>query len=327
MKKSKALEIIEYGLVKFIFFIVSLLPRKTALKMGEALGGLAYVVKSLRKTVYKGLYIAFGDTKSEKEIKHLAKQTFRHWGKSAVEFLLLPKVKKHNRIDELVEGETVNNLIRSVLKRGKGCIIVSGHFGMWEYMAGSIGNAGIPLNVIMRPLDNKKLDTLVSGIRSSFGTKNIPKKQLKKMLRALKNNEALAFMIDQNSISKNSTFIPYFNTLASTSTGATWFLRHCKNTPVVAISSYRDKNNRHITSGRELKVIPADNYDDFARKNIAYFTRYIEEYVRLHPEQWLWLHPRWNKRPKEWQKDYYTKLAEEDAKTIDDSEKKQNLLK
>lgn len=316
MKKSKLLEIIEYSLVKFILFLINLLPRNKALNLGSFLGKLAYHIKSLRKTVYKGLYIAYGNIKTQKEIEILAKKVFEHWGKSAVEFLLLPKANKNNQIEEFVENDEVNRIIKTILKRGKGCIIISGHFGMWEYMAGSIGNAGIPLNVIIRPLDNKKLDRFVSDTRSSFGTKNIPKKQLKKMLKALKNNEVLAFMIDQNSISKNSIFVPFFGTLASTSTGVIWFLRHCKDTPVVAISSYRNENNKHITSGRELKIVPADNYDDFARLNMTYFTRYIEECVKSHPEQWLWLHPRWNKRPTNEQVKYYSSLLKKDLETL-----------
>ena len=32
-------------------------------------------------------------------------------------------------------------------------------------------------------------------------------------------------------------------------------------------------------------------------ENTARFTRVIEDYVRAHPDQWLWVHRRWKTRP------------------------------
>jgi len=32
-------------------------------------------------------------------------------------------------------------------------------------------------------------------------------------------------------------------------------------------------------------------------ENTARFTRVIEDYIRAHPDQWLWVHKRWKTRP------------------------------
>jgi lauroyl/myristoyl acyltransferase len=42
---------------------------------------------------------------------------------------------------------------------------------MWEYIGAGLSYSGVPLSVIMRPLDNTILDKFVSNIRASFGTK------------------------------------------------------------------------------------------------------------------------------------------------------------
>lgn len=313
--KSKITQFIEYALARFIFFLVNLMPRKMALGFGRFLGRIIYKIKSLRKTIVNGLTIAFGDELSEKEILDLTKKSSIHWGMSVVEFMILPKIYKKNLIDKIVKYEQVYELSKKLLEKGKGLIFATGHFGMWEYMCGAVAKSGIPVSVIMRPLDNKILDKYVSSIRGRFGTKNVPKKNVLKMFKTIKNNEALVFMVDQNTI-ENYVFIPFFNVLAATSTGAAFFMNKFKDTPVIAVFSYRDENYNHICFGEEIKVIQSDDYDDFIRKNMANLTLKIEKYIREHPEQWLWFHPRWNKKPTPEEKLKYNQLAQEDLKEI-----------
>ncbi len=269
------------------------------MNFGKFLGKVMYCVKSIRKTAIEGLTIAYSSEKTQEEIISLAKQTCKHWGISIIEFMRLPKIRKHNLVDKFIDAKEPANLIKEKLKLGKGCIVITGHFGMWEYIGAGLSYSGVPLSVIMRPLDNTILDKFVSNIRASFGTKNIPKKQLKSMLKSLKNNEALVFLIDQNSISKSSVFVPFFNKLASTSTGATYFLSKYKDTPVVFVYPYRDENYVHRSIAKEIPIIDDDDNDAFTYKNMAYMTKCVEDFVRMRPEQWLWLHPRWRKRPPE----------------------------
>lgn len=297
--KSKPLEILEFVLARFIFFLVNILPQKWAYGIGRGIGKLLYKIKSLRNTVLSGLKKAYKTEKTEEEIRDIAKKCCIHWGISLIEYMRLYKINNRGSIDKHAVHKPASDLIKSKLSEGKGCLVISGHFGMWEYMGAGLSHSGIPLNVIMRPLDNRILDKFVSKIRSSFGTVNIPKKQFKPMIKAIKNNEALVFLMDQNSISKSSVFVPFFGEPASTSTGVVWFLKRFKDTPVVMVYPYRDKDNIHRNIAEEVKIIHCDDYDEFAVKNMANMTALIEKYVRMRPEQWMWLHPRWKKEPNE----------------------------
>jgi archaellin len=49
-------------------------------------------------------------------------------------------------------------------------------------------------------------------------------------------------------------------------------------------------------SQKEIPIIDDDDNDAFTYKNMAYMTKCVEDFVRMRPEQWLWLHPRWRKR-------------------------------
>ncbi len=314
--KSRFVEIIEYSLARVIFFIINLLPRKAVLKFGRFFGKILYKIKSLRKTAYNGLKIAYGNILSEEHLRELTEKTCIHWGISIIEFMYLPKIKRKNLIDIVVDTEEATEIIKKELCNGNGCIIATGHFGMWEYVGASLSSNGIPLSVIMRPLDNRILDSFVSNIRASFGTRNIPKKQMKKMVKALKSNQALVFLIDQNSISKSSVYVPLFGKLASTSTGLTYFLNKYKNTPVIFVYPYRDENNIHKAIAVKVDQIEANSYEEFARKNMSNLTKIVEHYINKNPEQWLWFHNRWNKRPSPEEERIYNRLAEKDLETL-----------
>ncbi len=291
--KHKIIETIEYIIARSVFFLVYLLPRKKAITFGKFLGRIIYKFKKQRQNALRNIKIAFGKKMNDEQIRQLLKSSFEQWGITIVEFMLLPKVYKKNLINELVEHQEVTNLLKQLLKREKGCIIVSGHFGMWEYAGASISNAGIPLNGIVRPMENTKIDRYINKTREMFGSKVIPKKDQRKMDEALKNNEVLIFIIDQNSTSKHSVFVPFFDKLASTPTGSAWFLSKYPDTPVVAFHSYRDENYIHRCEAERINIIKSNTYKEFIEKNIANFTTFIEKYVREKPEQWLWINNRW----------------------------------
>jgi KDO2-lipid IV(A) lauroyltransferase len=253
----------------------------------------------------------------------LTKKTCIHWGKSIIEFMYLPKIKRKEMIKEVVDTKDASEIIKQELEKGKGCLIATGHFGMWEYVGASLSQNGVPLSVIMRPLDNRILDRFVSGIRASFGTKNIPKRHMKGMVKALKSNEALVFLIDQNSISKNSVFVPLFGKLASTSTGLTYFLNKYPDTPVIYVYPYRDKDNIHRAVAVKVETLSSKKYDDFARKNMANLTRITERFINNYPEQWLWFHPRWSKKPTKQEEELYNYLSEKD---LEEFNKKQSIV-
>lgn len=297
--KHKFIETFEYISARIIFFLVNLLPRRKAIAFGKLLGKAFYKLTSQRETAYRNIKTAFNKTMSEQEQKHLLKASFEQWGITIIEFMLLPKVYKKQSINQLVKHKQVTNLLKDKLSQGKGCIIISGHFGMWEYLGAGVSGAGVPLNGIIRPLENTKINNYINKTREMFGSKVIPKNDKDKMDKALKNNEVLIFIIDQNSTSKHSVFVPFFDKPASTPTGAVWFLSKFPDTPVVAVHSYRDNNYIHRCKAEEVDIIKADNYKEFVEKNMANFTQYIEKYIREKPEQWLWINNRWKTRPED----------------------------
>ena len=298
MNKPKWLQYIEYIPLRFILTLTKILPYGLSCKIGRMLGIIIYfLIPSLKKTAFKTLNIAFSTTHKKEDITKIAKNCFKNLGQTIFEFIQLPKLKKNDKIYKYVEFGDSLNVIEELLSRGKGIIVLAGHIGNWEMMTAATSLKGYPINIIVRLLDNPLLDRYVESFREMFGTKIIPKQQATKYgFKKIKNKEILAFVIDQN-WAVGGIFVPFFNKLAATVTGPALFAYIMKDTPVMAAYSYRNEFGKQQIIFEEIEVIKSDDRDEFIKLNMTKFTKHFEDVIKKRPEQWLWLHPRWKKRP------------------------------
>ena len=89
-------------------------------------------------------------------------------------------------------------------------LVFSAHFGNWEVAAQAIARLG-PLNVVARPLDNPLIEARLAVFRDRLGAKVISKFQAAKpILQALRRNEIVAILIDQNVQRKEAVFVDFF---------------------------------------------------------------------------------------------------------------------
>lgn len=299
--KPIVIEWMEFIPIRFMFALVQILPYHFSLALGRWISlGLYYCVPPLRRITFAGLKQAFGNTHSKKERIALAKACYKHFGMVFMEFMLLPKLHRQNKIHTKVDFGNSLQVIEQLLQRGKGIIAVAAHFGNWELMTAATSSLGYPIHVIVRLLDNRLLDTYVESIREQFGSVVIDKKKATWAgFRCVKNNGVLAFLIDQNT-AFNMVFVPFFGKQAATTRGPVIFSRRLVETPIMAAWSWRDeKNILHIV----FEEIPVDHSikdpAEFERVHMGKFTRYFEDVIRKHPEQWLWWHERWKSYPEE----------------------------
>ncbi len=298
MKKPMWLQYLEYIPIRIILILLNMIPYRISVWIGGVLGRLIYFIPSLRKTTIKNLSIAFSNEKSSEEIKNIAKRSLINFGKLSFEVMQIRKLNK-KRLDKLVgysEGsvEVINNLF----ERNKGVIGITGHIGNWELMGLRITSDGYILNHIVRPLDNILLDKYIEDFRAKFGGKIIPRKDsIRKGFRALRNNELVTFLVDQN-WAIGGMYIPFFDRLAATSQGAPLFALRTKS-PCIAAYCLRNPDDTHSITFKEIEWdYSYDNQEEFIFNNLKIINKYFENVIKEHPEQWLWLHPRWKSRPK-----------------------------
>jgi KDO2-lipid IV(A) lauroyltransferase len=289
--------VLEWGGVMSFVGLCNLLPVSWALGMGKKMGLLVWKLDKRDRTIsLDNLQSAFQGSKNKKEIVKLSKACFQQLGESIVEYARFPRdLRKENEKRVSIEG--LEHLLEA-RKKGKGVILLSGHFGNWELLGITLAQRGFAFHVVARRLDNPFLNAWVNRRRSMTGNKVIAKKQaMKTVLTLLKNGESVGFLLDQNAGSGEGVFVPFFNRPACTSKSvAVLALR--RGVPVLPLFITRREGGQHrIRIEKELPIIRTGQTEEDIIKNTAQYTWILESKIREHPEQWVWIHRRWKTQP------------------------------
>ena len=159
---------------------------------------------------------------------------------------------------------------------------------------------GYPLHYMARPLDNERLDRLVNRYRGLSGNRPIFKNESARvMLRVLKEAGTIGILADQNTMPEEGVFVDFFGTPACTTTGIARVALHT-DAAVVPGYAYWDENLRKYRLRFEppVELVRTGDAERDVLENTRRFTKVIEEIIRKHPEQWVWVHARWKNRPR-----------------------------
>jgi len=187
-------------------------------------------------------------------------------------------------------------IYKKALSKNKGLLIVSAHCGNWEILASAVAAENFPVNVIAKRIYIEELNNMLVSYRNLKNVKVIlrsEKDTARKMLKALKNNEIIAMLIDQDT-SVQSVFVDFFSMPASTPSGlASIALR--TGAPVLMSVSKRLAGGKHcFVVSEEIEPDPTTgNFEQDVINFTQKTTKYLENYIRENPEQWVWFHERW----------------------------------
>jgi len=277
-------------------WLVGRLPLPVARAVGAGLGQLAYwLVGRRRRVALANLRLAFGPSLPAAARARIARDNFRHLGVTAAECCRLFFGRRGGLLDHLrVEGE---EHLKAALAEGRGALCLTAHFGNWELLGAAHARVGLPLSVVIRPLDNSGLEVLLTRGRERSGLRLIPKRHAVRGIRAaLAQGECVGILLDQNA-GREGAFVPFFGHLASTSRSLA-VLALKTGAPVVPTFIRRLSTGEHqITVEPALPLATTGELARDVEVNTARFTETIERYVRLQPDQWFWVHRRWKSRP------------------------------
>jgi len=291
-------EWMEYAAVWVLLKGLGVLPRPLARSLAAMLARILYaLMPKLRKTAEVNLRIAFPEW-NEAQRKAVSRGMARNLGWMAAEFARFPRYSKGN-IEQIVALDGHENFLEGQ-GRGKGVLVLTGHIGAWELSSFAHALYGFPLHFMARPIDNRKLDDLVSRYRCLPGNRPILKNESARvMLKILKESGTIGILADQNSMPEEAVFVNFFGKTASTTTGIARLALH---TGAAVVPGYAvwDAGIRKYRLRFEppVELLRTGDTERDVFENTQRFTKVIEEIIRKYPEQWVWVHGRWNTRPK-----------------------------
>ncbi len=159
--------------------------------------------------------------------------------------------------------------------------------------------AGIPMSTVVRRVYDPRLDRVMTDLRSRFGTEVIHRGPSagRDLLRSLLKNRVLGLLIDQDIRDLTGAFVPFFGRPAWTPTGAATMAIRAER-PIVPAFTHRRADGRHIVEvHRPLPFPESGSTEEKVHRLTAAATAAIEQQVRKHPEQWVWMHRRWRTQP------------------------------
>jgi len=290
---------LEHALFRFAAGALGRLPRGSAAALGRGAARLFLsLAKSRRRVLLSNLAHAFPE-KSKAEIAAVARASVENFGGALMDFLEASRLPREELLSRVVwSGE---ERLAAARARGKGVLLLTAHFGSWEIGVLAIGLLGEPIAGILRPLDNPFLEAELAGRRTRFGNRPIPKKEaLREAVKAMRRNESVAILVDQNVVGSEAVFVPFFGRLAAT-TPSLALLQLRTGAAVVPFFTWPLSKGRYRI-GFEPPILaeefPAEAArSDRVRRATARYTQVTEEAIRKEPAAWLWIHNRWRTRP------------------------------
>ncbi|MDR3724828.1 MAG: lysophospholipid acyltransferase family protein [Terracidiphilus sp.] len=290
-------ERIEYWLVVGVARTLGSLPRGLARLFSALLATAIFRLHSrLRRVGVRNLSLAFPDLGPEEKEKIL-RGVYRHLGWQLVEFCRMTRYTPDN-LRNWARTEGLDRYL-TAQARGKGVMVITGHLGAWELSSFYHSLMGYPMSMVIRRLDNRRLDAFVNGIRCMYGNQVIHKDDFgRSLLTAMRKGETVGILMDTNMTPPQGAFVDFFGTPACTGTGLAHIARKTGAAVLPGFMFWEPAEKKYVLHfGEEVQIPHTDDVAADILEGTQRCTAAIESWIRRYPDQWLWIHRRWKTRP------------------------------
>jgi KDO2-lipid IV(A) lauroyltransferase len=285
-RKKTIRNFLEYLPIFLVVSLASLMTYRMRNKMFAALGGfLVCNLPSARKRVLNGLTRVFPDM-SQTEKMRLCKKIGQQVGRGWSEILFNARYKNH--LDLLRPSGPGLEVLRQAKANGKGAIMFSGHFGQFDAARHYLKSQGMETGAVYRESNNPWYDPyFLHGLEDAghpIVGRDTPGRI--KMVKHLRRGGFFAMLVDQKF--QDGELLPFLGHDALTSIAPAQLALRYK-LDLVPIFCIRDENGFNIDIIFEEPI----EHTDAITMTRAMNDR-LSEQILKHPDQWYWLHQRWN---------------------------------
>lgn len=251
---------------------------------------LDLMLPRLRRIAMRNLELACPG-KSEPERKVIVDAVFVSIARLIAVFARFPQLNREN-ICDWIRYEGFEHYT-AAKQRGRGVLFATAHLGNWELSAFAHALLAEPMNIVVRPLDNRGIDEIVERYRGMSGNRIIVKRDAARgIVRALHNNEAVGILIDQNTTPEEGVFIDFFGLKACAGSAFVKIAARTGAAVIPGFALWSSAERKYVLRFYPPVAITGDLQADTQNLHSV-----LEQVIRDHPDQWLWIHRRWKTRP------------------------------
>lgn len=276
--------------------LITRIGRRIPLSSMRAIGGrvgrfAGYTLTRMRRKARASITIAFPEY-SPAERDGLMLAMFEHLGVSLFEVGWMMENLTAESLEETTEFEGMQNM-RDAVAVGRGVMLVTGHCGNWEWLAGAVGLSGFRMSALARELDASGINSFIVESRQRRGIPSIgigTASSAREILQTLRSGMILGVLLDQN-IRAESVSVPFFGQPAPTPIG---IAKIAIRSGALIVPGFIERRGTKQHIRFETPIRPGPGDDPIALT--ATLTERIEAQIRRMPDQWVWVHQRWKVR-------------------------------
>lgn len=282
---------VEYAAARILQMMARIPPEGVSRGLGSLVGwSIGRTWGARRRIAADNIGRAFEGTLSRGDIDRIVTDVFRTMGQTIFEVLRFGKLKPEMLLDRIEGGA---DCIREAKEKGKGAILVSGHFGNWEILGAWLRALGYPIDVVVKPMRNPLVDALYNRCRASMDVGVIHTQTATKgIIRALQEKRFVAILADQFAGAEGID-VEFFGRPASTPRGPAALALKFGCPLLTGVLERRPGGRFVATVDGPIEYQPTGDTEADIRAITQELTTRLERHVRRTPGQWLWTHRRW----------------------------------
>jgi len=172
--------------------------------------------------------------------------------------------------------------------RGRGVIGLSAHLGNFFIMGTGLQQAGYAFTYIIREPSDPWLSDTIKFLMPRYdldyvyvGRGNL---FLRGILQRLKQGKIVAFVVDEDK-GEGGVEVEFFGHHVTTAAGPAVI---AKRTGAPIVPMFCVRTGDHYTIHLDQEITFDDKAPDPIRACVAAYTKVVEKYIRLFPDQWMW---------------------------------------
>jgi KDO2-lipid IV(A) lauroyltransferase len=274
----------------YILLLFSRLPLVFLYRISDLFYLLLITIFPYRKKIIEtNLHNSFPEL-SDVEIRKLRNKFYRHFADLVLEGIKNLSISKK----ELSKRFVLKNpeLINGILAKKQSIMLISGHYGNWEWMITSLASWFDCKTIgIGMPLTNSFWDKALNERRSRFGLQVAHSGNYKAIIDPTEPKVILVLSDQSPSNSENSYWMNFLNQQTAVLFGAEFMANDQKFVPVF-FQTIKVKRGNY-----EIEVIPFDGEITHTQYGeiTEWHTQMLEKIILKQPEFWLWSHKRWKR--------------------------------
>ncbi len=288
-----------YYLIRVASWLAGRVPRGARLAIAGTVTVLVYYGWiSKRRVTIENMAQILGTSTSDPRARHLARISWRNFGRYVSDFIYLPNTTSEAivaRLKDTTPPPGAYALVDQARAAGKGVLLVSTHFGAYD-VAGIAVASHCPLHLIVETIKDPRMDTMWQQQRRQFGMEVLPiEKTPRQILRVLAAGGVVAVAVDRPEPVGEGVPIQFFGRECWVPGGIAQIALRSGAAILPGYCIYDEdySTTYYLGAGPVIRPEPtADRKGDVIRLTQRMFSA-LETQIRERPDQWAMFRRFW----------------------------------